>query len=64
MAKRWYDVCDDYSLEERFDVPDTAFMQVCEVEGGTAYAFDFEEEGPIFFSCDNDVNGCYLGGFE
>ena len=46
---RWYDVCDDFSLEERFDVPDTAFMQVCEVEGGTAYAFDFEEEGPIFF---------------
>lgn len=61
---RWYDVCDDYSLEERSDVPDVSAMQVCAVEGGTAFAFDFEDEGPIYFASEADLEGCYLGGFE
>ena len=62
---RWYDVCDDYSLETRTDKPDLSDLESMEIEGGTAYGFDLDGEGPVFFvSSDDDLDGCYLGGWE
>ena len=61
---KWFYVCNDYSLEEiKGEGPNLKGFQSLEIEGGTVYGEDLEEEGPLYYFGEG-TNDCYLGGFE
>lgn len=62
MAK-WYDVCNDYSLEERAEAPDTTGMERIELDAGTAFGDDLDGEGALYFYGFAKLNGFYLEEF-
>ncbi len=62
--KVWYDVCDDYSLENREIIPTDLdeLDSFVDIHGGTVYYT--EEEGAIYYLCDYGLQGCYLEEIE
>lgn len=55
MKLYWYDVCNDYSLELRDEAPPESELDEMDIqvgEFGTYYAFDFDNEGPIYLQSD------------